>query len=133
MLDGHAQQAMLASDAVLLATGTATLEAMLCKRPMVAAYKVAPFTYHMVKQFNLLKVDAFSLPNILSGQTLVPELMQDDCNPQAIADALLPMLEADGLPADTLAEYLRIHRLLKQDAARQAADAVLDLIAGTDR
>lgn len=133
VFDGQAQDAMLASDAVLLATGTATLEAMLCKRPMVAAYKVAPFTYRMVKRFNLLKVTAFSLPNILSGKNLVAELMQDDCNPAAIAEALLPLLEGDGLAADTLAEYLRIHRMLKQGAARQAADAVLSLLDGSNR
>ena len=128
VFDGQARETMLASDAVLLATGTATLEAMLCKRPMVAAYKVAPFTYRMVKRFNLLKVSSFSLPNILSGKNLVPELMQEDCNPAAIAEVLLPLLEGDGLVADTLAEYLRIHRMLKQDAAYQAADAILALI-----
>lgn len=129
ILDGQSQDAMLASDAILLATGTATLEGLLCKRPMVAAYKVAPFTYRMVKRFNLMQVTSFSLPNILSGKPLIPELIQDDCNPETIADALQPFLEGIGLPPETQDEYLRIHLLLKQNAASQAADAVLALIS----
>lgn len=129
ILDGQSQDAMLASDAILLATGTATLEGLLCKRPMVAAYKVAPFTYRMVKRFNLMQVTSFSLPNILSGKQLISELIQDDCNPETIAGALQPFLEGIGLPPETQDEYLRIHLLLKQNAASQAADAVLALIS----
>ena len=96
---------------------------------MVAAYKVAPFTYRMVKRFNLIQVTSFSLPNILSGKPLIPELIQDDCNPQTIAGALLPLLQGIGLDAKTQDEYLRIHLLLKQNAASQAADAVLALVS----
>lgn len=133
ILDGQSHDAMLASDAILLATGTATLEGLLCKRPMVAAYKVSPFTYRMVKRFNLIQVTSFSLPNILSGKPLISELIQNDCNPEAIAGALLPLLQGIGLAPETQDEYLRIHLLLKQNAASQAADAVLALVSDTGK
>lgn len=128
VFDGQSHDVMLASDAILLATGTATLEGLLCKRPMVAAYKVAPFTYQMVKLLKLMQVTSFSLPNILSGKQLIPELIQSDCNPQSIASALLPILEDHGLASETQQEYLRIHLMLRQNAASQAADAILALI-----
>ncbi|MFM6987054.1 MAG: lipid-A-disaccharide synthase, partial [Arenimonas sp.] len=130
VLDGQARTAMIAADAVLLASGTAALEAMLCKRPMAVAYRISPLTYRIVKLLGLLKVERFSLPNALSGRDLVPELMQDDCTPERIADTLLPMLARNAPDPALLAEYTRLHRLLKQDAADRAADAVLALIGG---
>ncbi len=130
VLDGQARTAMIAADAVLLASGTAALEAMLCKRPMAVAYRISPLTYRLVKLLGLLKVERFSLPNALSGRELVPELMQDDCTPARIADTLLPMLARDTPDPALLAEYTRLHRLLKQDAADRAAEAVLALIGG---
>ena len=130
VLDGQARTAMIAADTVLLASGTAALEAMLCKRPMAVAYRIAPLTYRIVKLFGLLKVERFSLPNALSGRDLVPELMQDDCTPERIADTLLPMLARETPDPALLAEYTRLHHLLKQDAAGRAADAVLELIGG---
>ncbi len=130
VLDGQARTAMVAADAVLLASGTAALEAMLCKRPMAVAYRIAPLTYRIVKLLGLLKVERFSLPNALSGRALVPELMQDDCTPERIADTLLPMLTRDTPDPALLAEYMRLHRLLRQDAAGRAADAVLALVDG---
>lgn len=130
VLDGQARTAMIAAETVLLASGTAALEAMLCKRPMAVAYRIAPLTYRIVKLFGLLKVERFSLPNALSGRDLVPELMQDDCTPERIADTLLPMLARETPDPALLAEYTRLHHLLKQDAAGRAADAVLELIGG---
>ncbi|NEL80310.1 MAG: lipid-A-disaccharide synthase, partial [Xanthomonas perforans] len=89
LLDGQARTAMLAADVVLLASGTATLEAMLVKRPMVVGYKVAPLTYRIVKTLGLLKVNRYALPNILANDDLAPELMQDDCTPERLCVALL--------------------------------------------
>ncbi|HWR95534.1 MAG TPA: lipid-A-disaccharide synthase, partial [Arenimonas sp.] len=128
ILDGETQTAMVASKAVLLASGTATLEAMLCKRPMVVCYKISPVTYFIVKRLGLIKVSSYSLPNVLSGERLIPELMQDACNPQAVAQSLKPFIDNDSL-ADALgARFLEIHLALRKNAARQAAASVLELL-----
>jgi lipid-A-disaccharide synthase len=128
ILDGDAHIAMIAADAVLLASGTAALEAMLAKRPMVVAYRVAPLTHWIVKTFGLLRTDVYSLPNILAGKKLVPELMQDDCNPKALADALLPLLRARAAPAQLLSEFRRLHESLRGDPNATAAAAIGDLL-----
>lgn len=125
LLDGRAHEAMIAADAVLLASGTAALEAMLAKRPMVVAYRLAALTYRIVTTLGLLKVEHYSLPNHLAGRAIVPELMQDRCTPEALAATLLPMLEARRVDGQLLAEYERLHRALGGDADRNAADAVL--------
>jgi lipid-A-disaccharide synthase len=127
LLDGNAHTAMIAADAILLASGTAALEAMLAKRPMVVAYRIAPMTYRIVKGLGLLKVERYALPNVLAGRDLVPEIMQDACTPEALAAALLPMLEHGAEPA-LLAEYRRLHLELRQDASRSAAAAIAGLI-----
>jgi lipid-A-disaccharide synthase len=129
VLDGQAQRAMIASDAVLLASGTAALEAMLCKRPMVVAYRLAPLSHAIVRAFGLLKVEHVSLPNVLAGEPLVPELLQDDCTPGKLADTLLPMLR-DPSVADALRpRFDDLHRQLRQDASARAAEAIADLLA----
>jgi lipid-A-disaccharide synthase len=128
IVDGHAHDAMIAADAVLLASGTAALEAMLAKRPMVVAYRLAPLTYRLVKLFGMMRTQVYSLPNILAGRTIVPELMQDACTPQALADALAPMLRARALDPATLAEFTRLHRALRGDAELDAATAVAELL-----
>jgi lipid-A-disaccharide synthase len=126
---GHARTLMIASDVVLLASGTATLEAMLAKRPMVVAYKVAPLTYALVKIFGLLKVDNVSLPNVLAGERVVPELMQHDCTPEKLADATLTLLRDPDADSALRARFGELHQLLRQDASVRAADAVVDLLA----
>ena len=128
LLDGNAQQAMIAADVVLLASGTAALEAMLAKRPMVVAYRVAPATYRMVRWLGLLRTKVYSLPNILAGRPLVTELMQDACTPTALADALLPLLRARAIAPELLSEFQRLHRELRGDADRNAAAAIADLL-----
>jgi lipid-A-disaccharide synthase len=128
LLDGCSHEAMLAADAVLLASGTATLEAMLLKRPMVVGYRIAPLTYWIVMRLGLLKIDRYSLPNILAGEALVPELMQDACTEAAVADALVASFEDDAGREATLARFQALHRLLRQDADARAAAAVAELL-----
>lgn len=129
---GHARTLMVASDVILLASGTATLEAMLAKRPMVVGYKVAPLTYRLVKGLGMLKVDHYALPNVLAGEAVVPELMQHDCTPQNLAEATLRWLR-DPAAADALQpRFLAIHESLRCDASTRAAAAVVELLASTD-
>jgi lipid-A-disaccharide synthase len=123
LLDGRSHVALAACDAVLIASGTATLEALLYKRPMVVAYRMAPLTFWILKR--LVKSPYVSLPNLLAQRLLVPELLQDDATADALAAQLLPLLD-DGT-AQT-AGFDAIHHTLRRDASNQAADAVLDLI-----
>ncbi|MFT6897086.1 MAG: lipid-A-disaccharide synthase [Paraglaciecola sp.] len=125
---GHAREVMIAADAVLLASGTATLEAMFCKRPMVAAYKLNWLTHQMMKR--LYKAKYFALPNILADEQLVPELLQDEVNPDNIIAHLLPYFNEDTTTRDSLVQrFSELHLVLKQDADSQAAQAVIDLIS----
>jgi lipid-A-disaccharide synthase len=128
VIDGHAHEAMAAADAILLASGTATLEAMLAKRPMVVGYRIAPLTYRIVKGLGLLKVARYALPNVLAGRDLAPELMQDACTPDALVAALRPSLQGLPIDPDLLAEYRRLHLMLRHDASRSAAAAIVDLL-----
>lgn len=123
LLDGRSHVALAACDAVLIASGTATLEALLYKRPMVVAYRLAPVTYWILKR--LVKSPYVSLPNLLAQRMLVPELLQDAATPEALAQALLPLLSAG---EEQTRSFDQIHRSLRLDASNQAADAVLGLI-----
>lgn len=129
ILDGQAHAAMIASDAVLLASGTAALEALLAKRPMTVAYRLSSWTYRLVKGLGLLKVERYSLPNHLAGRALVPELMQDACTPEALAASLRPWLLQPGLTPDLRDTYERIHRSLSGDPRHDAAAAIAELVA----
>jgi lipid-A-disaccharide synthase len=122
LLDGQSHQALAACDAVLIASGTATLEALLYKRPMVVAYRVAPLTYRILKR--LVKSPYISLPNLLAQRLLVPELIQDAATAEALAQTLAPLI-ADGQIQTQ--GFDQIHRTLRRDASAQAADAVLEL------
>lgn len=123
LLDGRSHVALAACDAVLIASGTATLEALLYKRPMVVAYRMAPLTFWILKR--LVKSPYVSLPNLLAQRLLVPELLQDDATADALVQQLLPLLD-DGLVQTE--GFDEIHRTLRRDASNQAAEAVLDLI-----
>ena len=127
VLDGRAQAAMIAGDCVLLASGTAALEAMLCKRPMVIGHRISGLTYAIVKLFGLLKSAHVSLPNILAGKTLVPELLQDDCTADNLHAALLRWFRDAGAAASLQPEFLAIHQALRRDASARAAEAVAGL------
>ena len=126
VLNGQSHAAMIAADAILLASGTAALEAMLAKRPMVVAYRLAAMTYRIIKGFGLLKVERYSLPNHLAGREIVPELMQDHCTPQALAEALRKPLMERRIEPELLDEYRRIHAMLHGGGDRSAATAVVD-------
>ena len=128
VIDGNARTLMIASDVILLASGTATLEAMLAKRPMVVGYRVAGLTYRMVKGLGMLKVDHYALPNVLAGEPLVPELMQHDCTPDRLAEAVLRWLRDPVAVARLVPRFLALHQALHQDASVQAANAVIQLL-----
>ncbi len=125
LLDGKAREAMIASDATLLASGTAALECMLAKCPMVVGYRMKPFTFWLAKR--LVKTPYVSLPNLLAGKELVKELLQDECEPQALSEALLPLVQG-GADVDALQQtFLHLHKSIRCDADEQAAQAVLEL------
>jgi lipid-A-disaccharide synthase len=128
VVDNHAHEAMIAADAILLASGTASLEAMLAKRPMVVAYRISPLTYRIVTAFGMLETNRYSLPNTLADRDLVPEIMQDAVTPAALAAALRPALEERRVPLPLLAEYRHLHLELRRDASRSAAAAIAALI-----
>lgn len=139
LLNGHAHEAMLASDVVLLASGTATLEAMLAKRPMVVGYRVAPMSYRVARALNMLKTDVYALPNILARACgmgddlmLVPELMQDACTVPKLAAATLQLFQDSERRGAIVAAFEQLHRLLRSDleghAGTRAAEAIAELI-----
>lgn len=132
VLDGQAQAAMIASDVVLLASGTAALEALLAKRPMVVGYRISALTYRLVMGLGLMKVNRYSLPNVLANEPIVPELMQDDCTAEKLAAAVQAWFDDAEAVLGLQARYLAIHQTLRQGASARAAEAILEL-AGLPR
>ncbi|OOH88085.1 lipid-A-disaccharide synthase [Pasteurellaceae bacterium 15-036681] len=130
IIQGKARQAMIAAEATLLASGTAALEAMLCKSPMVVGYKMKPFTYTLAKR--LVKTDYISLPNLLANEPLVAELIQEECNPENLARHLSKFLSDK--PEDIASKnvlkqrFMQLHQMIQSDADAQAAQAVVDVI-----
>ncbi|NDV89815.1 lipid-A-disaccharide synthase [Alteromonas sp. 345S023] len=120
--EGTAREAMIASDVILLASGTATLEAMLCKRPMVAAYKLSPLTYKIMQR--LYKAAYFTLPNLLANEALIPELLQDDVNPETLSEQIMHFFNCDN--SLLISRFTDLHHTLKCDADKTAAKAVLE-------
>ena len=121
---------MVAADVVLLASGTAALEAMLAKRPIVVGYRIAPLTHALVKGLGMLKTRLYSLPNILAGKPLVPELMQGDCTAAKLAAAVLAWF-GNATRRDVLAqEFERMHLSLHAGggAATNAARAIEQML-----
>ena len=123
LLFGHAQDAMIAADGVLVASGTATLEAALLKRPMVITYRLNALTLRMMKRKGYLPY--YGLPNILCGRFVVPELMQDDATPENLAQALLNLVNDRDAVKQLEQTFLELHRTLRQDNAQKAAAAIL--------
>ena len=125
ILEGQSREAMCAADAVLLASGTAALECMLLKRPMVVAYRLSPITYWLARR--LSTVSHYSLPNHLAGRPLVPEIIQHELSPERLGEALLDYLRDPEASRALVAEFTELHHRLRQDASATAADAILQL------
>lgn len=143
LLVGQAHEVMLAADVVLLASGTATLEAMLAKRPMVVGYRVAPLSYWIARAMKMLKTDIYSLPNILArasglGNALpVPELMQDDCTAENLAATTLALFRDSERRSYIVSTFEQLHLSLRGDMEGQAGDraaaAIAELIDRVDQ
>ena len=128
LVDGQAQRIMIASDAVLLASGTAALEAMLCNRPMVIGHRISGLTYAIVRAFGMLKSAHVSLPNILAGEEVVPELLQDACTAENLHAALLHWFRDAAAVAALQPRFRVIHEQLRRDASASAAEAVAGVL-----
>jgi len=129
LLSGDARTAMAAADAVLLASGTASLEALLLKRPMVITYRLGRLSWWIASM--VVKVPFAGLPNLLAGKCVVPELLQDDAEPEKLGAALLQYLENPKRAEALKKEFRRIHGILRNNADERAAEAVLEVIGKT--
>ena len=126
ILFGHAHMAMTAADAVLVASGTATLEAALLKRPMVISYKMPRLSAWIMRRKAHLPYAG--LPNILAGEFVVPELLQEDATAENLAQALCNQLQDKEVRKRLENRFLEIHRSLRQDTAMRAVEAILPLL-----
>ncbi len=127
LFNAQSRAVIAAADVVLVASGTATLEALLFKKPMIVCYRMSTFSYFIISK--LIKVPFFSLPNLLAGKKLVPELVQDQVNISAIFPLLKQYLEEEEVRNSFHQEFLSIHQSLKLNASVEAARAVLDLLS----
>ncbi len=128
IIDGHSHSAMKAADLVVLASGTATLEAMLLKRPMIICYRLAPLTWMLARR--LVKVKYVGLPNLLAGESLVPELLQSKATVPELTATIERLLFDTEQRRYLLSRFADIHQQIRRDASVQAATAVLKLITG---
>ena len=122
----HSREVMSIADAILIASGTATLEATILQKPMVVAYKMASLTYAIYSR--MLKAKYISLPNLLADEKLVPEILQDDVQPEILGPAVMKALEDQDYKQHLADRFASIHALLQQDADERAADAVIELL-----
>jgi len=123
MLFGHAQDAMIVADGVLVASGTATLEAALLKRPMVITYRMPALSWWLMKRKGYQPY--YGLPNILCERFVVPELMQEDATPENLAQALLNLVNDANTVAQLEKTFTELHLALRQNTAQKAAEAIL--------
>ena len=126
LMFGHSHEALAAADLALVASGTATLEAALFKTPMVIAYRQSPLSWALMR--TMLYLPYVGMPNILAGEKLVPELLQGDAGPAALAGALLALLRDTAARKRQVERFHEIHRQLRQNAAQKAADAILNIL-----
>ena len=128
LLSGQSRLAVAAADVVLTASGTATLETLLLKRPMLVAYRLNALTYRLVMALNLIKVPYAAMANLLAGEALAPEFIQDRCRADLMGPALLGMLDDAPRRAEIARRYAEIHQALRRDAARSGAERILELM-----
>jgi lipid-A-disaccharide synthase len=126
LLFGHSHEALAAADLALVASGTATLEAALFKTPMVIAYRQSPITWTLMR--SMLYLPYVGMPNILAGERLVPELLQDEATPANLAGALLTLLRDTAAQKRQVERFHEFHEVLRQNNAEKAADAVLAFV-----
>jgi lipid-A-disaccharide synthase len=129
LIDGRSQQVLAAADVVLVASGTATLETMLSKRPMVVAYRLSRLTAFLLRDLGIVKVKHVAQPNLLAGERLVPEFLQEEVTPVHLARAVREWLDAPAAVEALERRFAGLHVTLRQDGARVAADAILELAA----
>lgn len=130
LLFGHARDALAACDVALAASGTVTLEAALSHRPLVIAYRVAPLSFAIAKR--LVRVPYIGLPNILCGETVAPEFLQDDVAPENLAQAVGNLLADEPVRRRIERRFERLHAELRRNAAERAAEALMPLLAAED-
>ena len=126
IVEGHSQTVMAAADCVVMASGTTTLEAMLLKKPMVVVYKKDAFSFWLISR--MLKVDHISLPDLLAGKTIVPELLQNAATPHAIANEVSHWLNDSHAVVQLKNEFTRLHQQLRCNASATASDVVATLL-----
>jgi lipid-A-disaccharide synthase len=132
LLDGHAHQALIAADVVLVTSGTASLETALCKRPMVVVYRWGALTAWVLRRFNLVKSRFFAQPNLLADKRIVSEYFQEGIVPEAIGAELLMYLDDPARRRELEQEFTRIHADLSRGASASAARAVMRLLQPAD-
>jgi lipid-A-disaccharide synthase len=132
LIEGRAQQVLAACDAAIVASGTATLETLLSRRPMVVAYRFGALTAFVLRRLRLVKVPYFSQPNLLVGRALVPELLQEQVSGAALGEALLERLEDPDYLRELEREFRKVHETLRVDGAGRAADAIVALARGAE-
>lgn len=128
LVDGRAREVMSAADAVLVASGTATLEAMLLQTPMVVVYAISPLTHRLVTGLRLVHGEFASMPNLLAGRALVPEFLQHQARPEFIAPWLYRLLQSPIARTAQIREFARLHEQLRCNADASAAAAVSELL-----
>ena len=133
LTDGQAQTALIAADVVMVASGTASLEAALCKRPMVVVYRLGAMTVWLVRRLNLVKTKFFAQPNLLADRRVVGEYFQDEIVPESIGAELLMWLDDVERRSALEAEFSRIHAALRRDAGARAAQAIIALLQSRAR
>ena len=128
LFDGQAQRVLAAADLALVASGTATLETLLSRRPMVVAYRFAAMTAFVLRKLGLVKTVFFSQPNLLVGRRLVPEFLQEQVSGEALGSALLGVLDDRDYLTELQREFRKIHETLRLGGAARAASAILECV-----
>jgi lipid-A-disaccharide synthase len=130
LFNNESQRVLAAADAVIVASGTATLETLLSRRPMVVAYRFAAFTAFVLRSLGLVKVSYFSQPNLLVGRRLVPEFLQEQVSGETLGSALLRELDDRDHLTALQDEFRKIHETLRLGGAARAASAILECVRG---